>query len=291
MFSYRHSFHAGNHADVLKHTILIALLEYLLQKPKALMVIDTHAGAGAYDLHGTHATQSQEWHEGLGKLLQQTRLHSLLKPYLDLIKKFNGDANSTAVQFYPGSPSICASLLRPQDALHLFELHSTDFPVLNDTFAGQQKNKVRVHVQKSNGFAALKALLPPLSRRGLVLIDPSYEDKQDYAATVEAVNEGLKRFATGTYMVWYPCLARKESRQLPEQLKCLPHKNWLRAELAVADTTKNPLTRGLTRSGVFVINPPWTLKAMLEQVLPSLTEALRQDDGAEYLLEEGEAEV
>ncbi len=304
MFSYRHGFHAGNHADVLKHAVLIFLLDYLLQKPKPLCVIDTHAGAGAYSLESTYAQKSGEWRHGIGRLWEAKKLSAPLARYLEIIDHFNSaayphDRTHGAKQqpgetidhelkcIYPGSPAISATLLRKEDSLHLFELHPTDLLTLQENFSRQRITKPllsppRIQIQASNGFAALKALLPPPSRRGLVLLDPSYEDKQDYAAVVEAIRAGLTRFATGTYAIWYPCLGRQESRRLPQQLKQLPIKHWLQTELAISGDTQ----AGLVRSGLFIINPPWTLKATLQILLPELVTLLQRDNGAQYLLEE-----
>lgn len=304
MFSYRHGFHAGNHADVLKHVVLIFLLDYLTQKQKSLCMIDTHAGAGIYNLESAYAQKSGEWCNGIGKLRKVKKLSTPLKRYLEIIDHFNSAASRHETtprseqqpeekihderkNIYPGSPAIGATLLRKEDSLHLFELHPTDLLTLQENFSHKHTNKTahfspRIQVQDSNGFAALKALLPPPSRRGLVLIDPPYEDKQDYAAVVEAIHAGLTRFATGTYAIWYPCLGRQESRRLPQQLKQLPIKHWLQAELAISGDTQ----AGLVRSGLFIINPPWTLKATLQTLLPELVTILQCDNRAEYFLEE-----
>ncbi len=302
MFSYRHGFHAGNHADVLKHTVLIFLLDYLLQKQKSLCVIDTHAGAGIYSLESVYAQKSGEWCNGIGKLQEAKGLSTPLARYLEVIGHFNSTRHDRArhkepqpsqknlsefKNIYPGSPAISATLLRKEDSLHLFELHPTDLLALQENFSHKHTTKPilfppRIQIQDSNGFAALKALLPPPSRRGLILVDPSYEDKQDYAAVVEAMRAGLIRFATGTYVIWYPCLGRQESRRLPQQLKQLPITHWLQAELAISGNTQT----GLVRSGLFIINPPWTLKAALQTLLPELVTILQHDKDAQYFLEE-----
>ena len=170
--------------------------------------------------------------------------------------------------------------MRPEDSLHFFELHPSDLALLSKHFAGEERAQPRVYVNGQDGFAALKSLLPPPTRRGLILIDPPYEDKQDYARVLQALEEGLRRFATGTYAIWYPCLARHESRELPKQLKRLPITDWLQVELAIAgnDSTQ------LVRSGMFVINPPWVLKSTLQHVMPELVSLLGLDHHAQYVL-------
>lgn len=280
MFSYRHSYHAGNHADVLKHCVLIALLDYFIHKPKGICLIDTHAGAGIYDLHASHASTSQEWLSGINLVWQAKQPSSLLlRRYLDVIDLFN---TPDMLRTYPASPAIMGQLMRTQDYLHLFELHPTDVPLLKENLRAHPAfNPSRIHIQTDNGFTATKKLLPPPSRRGLTLIDPSYEDKRDYAHVLQALTEGLNRFTSGTYMVWYPCLPRYESRTFVKRLQQLPIQNWLQAELSVSTHTHAKLTR----SGLFIINPPWNLAQQLEMLLPELVSLLAMDNTADYLLE------
>lgn len=279
MFSYRHSYHAGNHADVFKHCVLIALLDYFTHKPKGISLIDTHAGAGIYDLHAAHASTSQEWLSGINLVWQSKQPSSvLLRRYLDVIGLFN---TSKMLRTYPGSPAIMGKLMRTQDYLHLFELHPTDVPLLKENVrAHQEFNPSRIHIHIDNGFSAPKRLLPPPSRRGLTLIDPSYEDKRDYAHVLQALTEGLNRFTSGTYMVWYPCLPRYESRAFAKHLQYLPTQNWLQIELSIGTRTQAKLTR----SGLFIINPPWNLAQQLEALLPELVSLLAIDNTADYLL-------
>ena len=277
MLSYRHAFHAGNHADVLKHLIEVQLLRYLAQKEKPFWYIDTHAGAGCYTLDTGYATQNAEYESGIARLWQRTDAPTPLAEYLTLIKKFNPDST---LKLYPGSPLIAQEMLRGQDASRLFELHPSDHEILQENFSGYGS---RILMQQADGFGALKALLPPPPRRALILIDPPYEEKQDYQRVVSALREGLKRFANGIYAVWYPQLQRAESRQLPEQLKQLEVKSWLHVALNVSAPSAEGF--GMHGSGMFILNPPWTLHRELTEVMPYLVKVLGQDEGAEFSLE------
>lgn len=276
MLSYRHSFHAGNHADVLKHMILIQLLKYLGQKDKPYWVIDTHAGAGRYALDSAHATKLEEFRDGIGRLWDRTDLPPLLADYLAAIKADNPDGR---LRTYPGSPCITADLLREQDKQRLFELHSTDHQILAQQFAGDK----RTIIYADDGFASLKALIPPASRRGLVLIDPSYELREDYGKVIHTLREALQKFASGTYAIWYPQLPKLESAQFAKRLKALPMENWLHVSLTVR---KPAAGFGMSGSGMFIINPPWTLKGMLESSMPLLRDLLAQDEHASFVLEQ-----
>ena len=276
MLSYRHAFHAGNHADVLKHFVEMQLLKHLVHKDKAFWYIDTHAGAGCYALDSGYATQNAEYTSGISCLWDRDDLPEPLLDYVKLVKGFNPDG---LLKLYPGSPLLAHKLLRRQDRMRLFEMHPADSVLLQKNFAGQNK---QILIQTTDGFKALKGLLPPPPKRALVLIDPPYEDKQDYQRVVTALEEGLKRFATGMYALWYPQLARLETRQLPEKLKQLPAKSWLHVALSVrgADAVE-----GMRGSGMFVINPPWCLHKQLQQVMPYLVKHLGQDDQAGFVLE------
>ena len=289
MFSYRHAFHAGSHADILKHLTLIHLVEYLEEKPGALTIIDTHAGAGIYSLKDGFAAVSKEAEGGILKLLQFIEAGNptaqSVKKYLELIQAENVEGELAT---YPGSPFILARLLRPQDRLKLFELHPKEIDILRHNVR-ELKQVKQIDVYAEDSFARLKGLLPPPSRRGLVLIDPSYEDKQDYRYLEVALEEALQRFATGCYAIWYPILSRRESAGLPDRLKKIAasHKrSWLHTELRVENT---PGERRLQASGMFIINPPWTLEKYLAQALPTLTKALGIDSGAQFLLKSFEA--
>jgi 23S rRNA (adenine2030-N6)-methyltransferase len=288
MFSYRHAFHAGSHADILKHLTLIHLVEYLQEKPGALTMIDTHAGAGIYNLEDGFATVSKEANGGIFRLAQyvesQEKSAAPLEPsiqhYLQSIEAENTDGR---LAVYPGSPFILARLLRPQDRLKLFELHPKEIDILRHNIKQLPQAK-QIDVYAEDSFARLKGLLPPPSRRGLVLIDPSYEDKQDYRYLETALEEALQRFATGCYAIWYPTLSRRESAALPDRLKKIAtthQRSWLHAELRVENA---PGERRLQASGMFIINPPWTLQKYLAAALPALVKALGVDGGAKFLL-------
>jgi 23S rRNA (adenine2030-N6)-methyltransferase len=276
MLSYRHAFHAGNHADVLKHCILVQLLRHLNQKDKPYWVIDSHAGAGRYRLDSEHATKNAEFEGGIGRLWARADLPPALADYVSLVRTMNADGR---LRHYPGSPWLALELMRPDDRLRLFELHSTDFRLLAKTFAGEER---RVALRQADGFQELKSVLPPPPRRGLTLIDPAYEDKRDYLRVPAALKEALGRFATGTFAVWYPQLQRGDARQLPEKLKKLPVK-WLHASLSVRTPAADGF--GMHGSGMFVVNPPWTLATALAETLPFLVAALGLDAGAGYAVD------
>jgi len=277
MLSYRHAFHAGNHADVLKHMILLQIAHYMGEKPAPFWIIDTHAGAGRYALDSNYATKLGEFRDGVGRLWEQKGLPPALADYVDFVKLLNPDDK---LRHYPGSPWLASQALRDSDRLRLYELHSTDVKLLQECFksAGRQ-----VTITAGDGFAGLKAILPPPPRRALVLIDPSYETKDDYTNVVKGLQEALKRFATGTYALWYPMLGKPESRKLPEKLKNLGAQNWLNVTLEVATPAKDGF--GMHGSGMFIINPPWTLEKTLHETLPVITRLLAQDDGAKYRIE------
>ncbi|MBK5913577.1 23S rRNA (adenine(2030)-N(6))-methyltransferase RlmJ [Rhodocyclus purpureus] len=278
MLSYRHAFHAGNHADVLKHLVLVQLVAYMAQKDKPFWYIDTHAGAGAYALDSAYAQKLAEFREGVGRLWQRKDLPAVVKAYVDEVRRFNGEGG---LRRYPGSPLVAAQTLREQDRMRLFELHPSDSRSLKSTFADAGK---RVVVDASDGFVGLKALLPPASRRALTLIDPPYEEKRDYERVIVAMRDALERFATGVYCVWYPQLARREAQELPDRLKKLGAKSWLHATLRVTAPSADGF--GMHGSGLFIVNPPWTLQATLAEVLPYLAEVLATGDGAGYTLEQ-----
>jgi 23S rRNA (adenine2030-N6)-methyltransferase len=280
MLAYRHAFHAGNHADVLKHAVLVALLQHLNAKDKAWRLLDTHAGAGAYALHAESAQKLGEYRQGVARLWQQGSLPPLLAGYIAQVRLFNPQDELRA---YPGSPCLAKALMRAQDQLRLYELHPSDHALLAEAFAGDRQ----VQVQQADGFAGIRAQLPPPSRRGLLLMDPSYELKTDYAAVAAATQEALTRFAEGMVMVWYPQLDARESANLPVRLKALANaqarKGWLHARLTVAEPNERGF--GMLGSGVFVINPPHTLRAQLREALPVLVRLLGRFAGASQRLE------
>jgi 23S rRNA (adenine2030-N6)-methyltransferase len=333
MFSYRHAFHAGNHADVLKHATLIAILNHMLEKDAALTVIDTHAGAGLYRLDGDYAQTSGESVDGVKKLIEGKKillagvkaasvatkkiakspdstaaapavpakaakidkpaeLAPLLQNYLDVVAEFNKGGSS---RVYPGSPFMMAQLLRDHDKLKLFELHPTDAKTLAANIAQLDAGR-KIAVLAQDGFEGVKKFLPPPARRALLLCDPSYEMKDDYARVVAMVSDALTRFATGTYAVWYPIIPRPEAHDLPKKLKTLATrlgKSWLHATLTVksskltTDSEGEVVRPGLPASGMFIINPPFTLKPALALALPQMVQLLGQDKNAAFGLESG----
>ncbi len=277
MLSYRHAFHAGNHADVLKHAVLLDMLDYFNRKDKPWFYIDTHAGGGCYALERTLSGRPSEADEGIGRLWERNDLPQLLTTYRDAVRQFNPQR---ALVFYPGSPALAMTRARTQDRLRLFELHPADFDSLQRTFATESE---RVQLRRSDGFGGLKALLPPPSRRALVLIDPPYEVKDDYRRALDALKDALRRFPTGTYALWYPLLARAEARTLPERLAALGVPSWLDVRLAVRAPARDGF--GLFGSGLFIVNPPWVLPERLEAAMPWLAEVLAQDGAAGFDLE------
>ncbi|VUZ27016.1 Ribosomal RNA large subunit methyltransferase J [uncultured Comamonas sp.] len=292
MFSYRHAFHAGNHADVLKHTTLIAIAQYLAQKDTPLGVIDTHAGAGLYRLDGDFASTSGEALEGIARILaaDPATLAPALREYVEMVLRFNPGSR---LRTYPGSPALLVQLLRPQDRLRLFELLPQDARSLTGNMLQLQENK-QVQVLTEDGFAGARKFLPPSDRRGLLLCDPSYEIKTDYGKVVTLVEDSLRRFATGCYAIWYPLIGRQEAHDLPKRLKALAAKagkNWLHATLTVKSGKVQTLADGqvkrpgLPASGMCVINPPFTLHAALEEALPQMVQLLGQDKNAGFTLE------
>ncbi|MBA4261891.1 MAG: 23S rRNA (adenine(2030)-N(6))-methyltransferase RlmJ [Comamonadaceae bacterium] len=304
MFSYRHAFHAGNHADVLKHLTLIATLRHLMQKEPAITLVDTHAGAGLYRLDGDYAEKGGEAADGIVKLMAALRpavgeaapSSAVLDDYLDLIASFNP---SGSLRVYPGSPFVMQSLMRTEsrDKLKLFELHPTDSRTLSANIAQLEAGR-QIAVALQDGFEGLKPLLPPPpsatgSKRALVLIDPSYEIKSDYAKVSACIQECIKRFPTGSYLVWYPIIPRAEAHDLPRRLKTLcnqAQRPWLHATLNIGQKDLEPNQRpGLTASGMFVINPPHTLKAELQTTLPLLVNVLGRGRGKGQTLETGGA--
>ena len=280
MLSYRHAFHAGNHADVLKHIVEVQLLRHLIQKDKPFWYIDTHAGAGCYALRGDYAAQNAEYENGIARLWLRDDLPAPMAEYISLVKRFNPEGR---LEQYPGSPLIALEFMREQDRMWLFELHPTDSEILHENFS---RYAAQSKIRAADGFLALKALLPPQPRRALVLIDPPYEDKQDYRRVPEMLREGLKRFASGVYAVWYPQLQRPESKQFPEQMKKIPVKSWLHVSLNVRAPGADGF--GMHGSGMFVLNPPWMLHGVLQEIMPYLVKHMGQDEQAAFVLEQYE---
>ncbi|MDR0557289.1 MAG: 23S rRNA (adenine(2030)-N(6))-methyltransferase RlmJ [Treponema sp.] len=288
MLGYRHAFHAGGGADVLKHTTLVFCLEYLCQKETACLYIDTHAGAGSYAFAGGYAEQNKEWKTGVARLMEKTgkikrsETPAMLNSYLSHIK------TSAA---YPGSPALAQKILRPYDRIVCYEKHPADFLLLREFLS----HDCRAEARNADGFEGLKSLLPPPSRRACVLIDPSYETQDDYEKTASAVMEALKRFPTGMYLVWRPLLALdKAGETLRDSLMAMYNGNRCCAELITGDKRHAIGTKrgGLYGSGLVVYNPPWTLKAALEETLPFLADCIGWDhvSGFQWIDKRGNAQ-
>lgn len=281
MFSYRHGFHAGNHADVLKHIVLTHILDYYNQKDAPYWFVDLHAGAGLYDLEGQWAQKKGEYLEGIARVWEAKSPPPAVMHYLDRIRDLNHDGN---LRIYPGSPWLALDTCRAQDKLRLFEMHPNEADILRQNLDQRLKKIPRqTVVLDSDGFSGLKGHIPPPSRRAVVLIDPSYEDKLDYRRVIETVKDATVRFPTGCYMIWYPQVQRREAQELPRQLEKIAGKNWTHISLTVNKPSADGL--GLHGSGVFVINPPWTLTDAMKEALPWLVRFLGKDERAVYKLD------
>ena len=266
MLSYRHSFHAGNFADVLKHLVLVNILQYLTQKDKPLCYIDTHAAAGAYALNSDAALKTREYENGIGALWQRDDLPPSVASYVQMVRDFNGGGE---LANYPGSPWFAQQVLRPKDRLFLYELHKNEFELLKDNMGGDR----RVHVKCDDGFVASVAMLPPQERRGLVLIDPPYEVKKDYQTVVQSLVKASRRFSTGVYALWYPVVDRYRIDDLVGDLKSSGLRNIQLYELGLEPDSDR---FGMTASGMVVINPPWMMMKEMEAILPFLAKCLGQ---------------
>lgn len=270
--NYRHIYHAGNFADVLKHAVLARLIGYLKLKDKPFRVIDTHAGIGIYDLSSEEAQKTGEWHGGVGKLLGKDLpkdVAPLLAPYLDAIKALNATSN---VQLYPGSPKLARMLLRKQDRLSLMELHPADCETLRGNFEGDFQTRV-THL---DGWLALNAHLPPKEKRGLILVDPPFEEPDEYERMVDGLAKAWRKFPTGVYCLWYPLKRGAPIKDFMKALYDLEIPRMLCVELSVRSERED----GLAGSGLVVVNPPYTLKAELDVLLPFLKARLAQDRSA-----------
>ncbi len=281
MFSYRHGFHAGNHADVLKHIVLTHILQYYNQKETPYWFVDLHAGAGLYDLGGEWAQKKGEYLDGIARVWDAKSRPPAVMQYLDVIKELNPDGE---LRIYPGSPWLALQACRTQDKLRLFEMHPNEADILRQNL-DQRASRVprQTAVFGDDGFAGLKGHIPPPTRRAIVLIDPSYEDKQDYRRVIETLKDAMLRFPTGCYVVWYPQIQRREAQELPRQLEKISGKNWTHVSVSVQKPSPDGL--GLHGSGMFVINPPYTLTAAMKETLPWLVKTLGQDERAHYKLD------
>ncbi len=273
MLSYRHSFHAGNHADVLKHAVQSLILQSLKVKDKAFVYIDTHAGAGCYDLHSKEMDKTGEYLEGI-KRLWEGSVPAAMQAYLDTLRRLN---ETGELSQYPGSPLLAKELCRPQDRLLLSELHPADFGLLQELFTKDRRTKVH----KIDGFAQLKGALPPIERRGMVLIDPPYELNHEYADVAKAVVDGIKRWATGTFAIWYPVVHSDDVDFLQRKLSNAGLPGTLQIELNVVQGNNR---FGMTGSGMIVVNPPWKLEQQMNELLPWLVDKLGQSPEAHFKL-------
>ncbi|WP_045835426.1 23S rRNA (adenine(2030)-N(6))-methyltransferase RlmJ [Hyphomicrobium sp. 99] len=274
--NYHHDYHAGNFADVLKHVILARVLTYMKQKPRPFRVIDTHGGAGRYDLAGTEASKTGEWQDGIARLIDAelpSPAAELLSPYLETVRAMNG----AELRYYPGSPLIARHLMRPEDVLIANELNPADFARLKD----ELRRFKSTTVLNIDAWHAVKSLLPPKERRGLVLIDPPFEERSEFADLATAVGEAMARFASGTYVIWYPLKDEAAADRFVATATSRSGLEFLDVRLAVM---KSFAGLGLTASGVLVINPPYTLRAELETIMPVLKDQLAEGSGASFEL-------
>lgn len=265
MLSYRHSFHAGNFADIIKHVVLTETLQHFTKKDGGFEYIDTHSGAGLFNLNSADAQKLQEHNDGISKLKSVD--FPELSDYFDAIRAYNP---SGQLQNYPGSPGIAKHFLRRQDRAWLFELHPKD----HKTLQANMRDNRKIRVEQKDGLAGMAGLLPPTSRRGMVLIDPSYELKQEYDQVVEAMIQGHKKFSSGSYAIWYPVVDRGRINTMERKLKNSGIKNIQRFELGLSADSQE---HGMTASGMFVVNPPWTLFEKMSALLPKLLANLSQD--------------
>jgi 23S rRNA (adenine2030-N6)-methyltransferase len=268
--NYRHIYHAGNFADVLKHAVLARLIRYAQNKDKAFRVLDTHAGIGLYDLSSEEAQKTGEWRDGIGRLMEAELPEAaaeLLAPYLDAVRELNPTGD---IRLYPGSPKLARMLFRPQDRLSAMELHPEDYGRLQRLFEGD----FQVRATELDGWLALGAHLPPKEKRGIVLVDPPFEEDGEYRRLVQGLAGAYKRFSGGTYCLWYPIKKGAPIKAFHEELQALAIPKMLCAELSVKSDRD---TTGLSGSGLIVVNPPFTLKGELHTLLPVLKTLLAQD--------------
>jgi 23S rRNA (adenine2030-N6)-methyltransferase len=275
--NYRHAFHAGNFADVVKHLIVTRIVEYLKLKDAAFRVIDTHAGIGRYDLTGDEAQRSPEWKEGIQRLFNKglpDAAKALAQPYLDVVRAENRKGN--ALVAYPGSPLLVRQLMRPQDRLSAIELHPKDAETLGALFAGD----IQVRVIELDGWLTLGAHVPPKEKRGLVLVDPPFEEAGEFDRLVAGLVKAHKRWPGGTYALWYPIKEPREVNSFITELKATGVGKMLRVELTVDTPTVPPRLYG---TGMIVVNPPFVLEEELRVLLPALGKVLADGTGGHRL--------
>jgi len=272
LLSYRHAFHAGNFADVLKHAVLTLVLEYMARKEKGYTYIDSHSGAGMYSLKNEYAQKTGEYKEGIAKILQAENDASFpeaLTPYVELIKHLTPE--NSELDIYPGSPGIAKQLMRRQDSAHLFELHPTDIQHLVEFCQRWRKS----HVKQIDGYQGVLGLIPPPSRRGVVLIDPPYELKEDYAKAVKTIIKAYKKFNSGTYILWYPVVTRERIDAMEKEFSRSEVRNLLQVEFCLQNDSEE---YGMTGTGLFIVNPPWQLENQLTEILPFMKANLGGED-------------
>jgi 23S rRNA (adenine2030-N6)-methyltransferase len=276
--NYRHAYHAGNFADVLKHAVLARILVHLREKPAAFRVIDTHAGAGRYDLAGAEAGRTGEWRDGIARLMRAAfpaEARALLAPYLDAVAALNPDGRLAT---YPGSPALVQALMRPQDRLIACELE----PQAAAALARHLRGDARAKALALDGWTALTAYVPPKERRGLVLTDPPFEQPGEFTRLAQGLAAAHRKWPIGCYMLWYPIKQAAEVRAFAGKLARLAIPKTLRAELILESATA---TEGLRGSGLIVVNPPWTLHGELQILLPALAQALSRGAADEVRLD------
>ncbi len=280
MLSYRHAFHAGNFADLLKHIVQFEILQYLLKKDKPFEYIDTHAGAGIYQLNSPMADKTQEYLTGIGRFVGNEQ-HDLpeIQPFLAHINQCIEAYSAIEKDLYPGSPTIAEQLLRPQDRAWLFELHSADFPLLEQQFS---RNR-RIFTRQEDGYKGLLGLLPCASRRALVLVDPPYEIKDDYEKVVSVIQQAYRKMPNATFAIWYPVVQRDRIDSIKEQFVQSGVRSVVQFELGIKADTES---FGMTSAGMIVINPPWTLFSYMQDLLPKLAAIMSVDNKLHYRCEE-----
>lgn len=275
MLSYRHSFHAGNFADVLKHTVQSLIIESLKQKPKPFVYHDTHSAAGRYDLRDEKSQKTGEYKEGIARLWHRNDIPELMHPYIDTVEALNPNGD---LKYYPGSPMVAKGLIGHANRLELTELHPTDIKLLRQEFAGDRK----VRIEQVDGYKGLNGKMPPAQRRALVLIDPPYELKTEHDDAIRGIKDAHKKFATGIYALWYPMVSRAQVNRFCQKFADQDIRNILRIEMCVKQDTNE---FGMTGSGMIIVNPPWKLEQQMKELLPWLTKQLKQDDTAHFTIE------
>jgi 23S rRNA (adenine2030-N6)-methyltransferase len=281
--NYRHAFHAGSFADVIKHIVLVRILTYLHDKPAPFRVIDSHAGAGLYDLSGEEAQRSGEWLTGIARLMQARLTETtvpLVAPYLDIVRSFNPQKGLTA---YPGSPLIARKLLREQDSLVACEI----VPDARKKLIASLRRDPQARVVDIDGWVGLPAFVPPKERRGVVLIDPPFEAKDEFERMARGFAEAFAKWPTGIYVLWYPAKSRRATDTLAQQVAGIaPAGKVLRLEFSAAPQLADS---ALTSAGLLIVNPPWTLATELKAILPELEKPLGQGGAGRFRLETAKA--